>query len=166
MDPIQLPQLIQAPDGTEVINFSETLADLETLTPVKGWIKMTHQGSYLDVSTQADTIVTLTCDRCLQHYNHRLAVETSETIWFRSKSDDDLCEPGTDIEVPLEELVETLVADGTFHPRDWLYQHLCLALPLRQLCEEDCGGIELPPEHESVSRDHRWAALESLKNQL
>lgn len=165
MDPIQLPQLVQSPDCTEVINFSESLADLETLTPVKGWIKVTHQGSYLDVSTQADTIVTLTCDRCLQNYNYRLAIEASEMIWFQAKSDDELYEPGTEIEVPLEELVETLVPDGAFHPDIWLYEHLCLELPQRKLCAEDCDGIALPAEPASAI-DHRWAALESLKNQL
>ena len=166
MDPIHLPQLIQSPDCTEVINFSESVAGLETLTPVKGWIKVTHQGSYLDVSTQADTIVTLVCDRCLQQYNHRLSIEASEMIWFQSTPDDELYEPGVEIEVPMEELVETLPPEGTFDPESWLYEHLCLELPQRKLCEENCEGISIPSQSASLVTDRRWAALESLKNQL
>ena len=170
MEPIFLPQLLKAADGTEVINFSETLTDLETLTPVKGWIKVVHQGSYLDVSTQADTIVTLCCDRCLQQYNHRLSIEASEMIWFKDKAAEETYEPNTEIEVALEDLVESLVPDGTFDPAEWLYQHLCLELPQRKLCDQDCSGIEIPDQgskdHAQKPVDNRWAALESLKKQL
>lgn len=168
MDTIYLPQLLKAPDCTEVLNFSENFANLKTLTPVKGWIKVTHQGTYLDVSSQADTIVTLTCDRCLRQYNHRLSVEASEMIWFQSKSDHEMYEPGTEIEVALEDLVETLVPDGNFEPEEWLYEHLCLALPQRKLCDENCEGIALPKsaDLDQTPIDHRWAALESLKQQL
>ena len=168
MEPIFLPQLLKAPDGTEVINFSENLADLETLTPVKGWIKVTHQGAYLEVSTQADTIVTLACDRCLQQYNHRLSIETSEMLWFRDQSQEETYEPNTEIEVALEDLVESLVPDGTFDPKEWLYQHLCLAHPQRKLCDADCPGIDVSDSQNKTSQpvDNRWAALESLRNQL
>ena len=169
MDKIHLPQLLNAPDCTEVLNFSENITDLETLTPVKGWIKLIHQGAYLDVSAQADTIVTLPCDRCLQQYNHRLTVKASEMIWFQSKSDDELYEPGTEIEVALEDLVETLFPDGDFEPEAWLYEHLCLALPQRKLCDQNCAGIDIPEDvnvSPNATIDHRWAALESLKQQL
>ena len=168
MDVIHLPQLLKAPDCTEVLNFSDNISELETLTPVKGWMKLIHQGAYLDVSASADTIVTLCCDRCLQQYNHRLTIEASEMIWFQTKSDEELYEPGTEIEVALEDLVETLEPDGDFEPEAWIYEHLCLALPQRKLCDQNCGGIEIPNDasHSKQATDHRWAALEALKNQL
>lgn len=167
MDTIHLPQLLTAPDCTEVLNFNENLANLETLTPVKGWIKVVHQGAYLEVSAHADTIVTLTCDRCLQQYNHRLSVDEAEMIWFQSKSDDEAYIPGTEIEVPLEDLVETLRPDGNFESEAWLYEQLCLSLPQRQLCDSNCAGIDIPDQLPTSSiTDHRWAALESLKHQL
>ena len=70
---IHIPDLLQKPDATAEIEFEETLPDLTTLMPVRGRIRIAHQGTYLEVSGQVNTIVTLTCDRCLQQYNHRLS---------------------------------------------------------------------------------------------
>ena len=50
---------------------------------MKGTLKVIHQGDYLQVKIKADTIITLTCDRCLQQYNHRLLINTEELIWLR-----------------------------------------------------------------------------------
>ena len=41
-----------------------------------------HGGTFLEILAQAETIVTLTCDRCLQNYNYRLSIDTSEIIWL------------------------------------------------------------------------------------
>jgi uncharacterized protein len=115
---------------------------------------------------KAETIVTLTCHRCLQQYNHRLSVETSEIIWLslsaQEMNPDHLAE-----EVALEDLVETVSPQGYFDPQDWIYQQLCLALPLRQLCSGDCQ----PPQATQTEKndeiiDGRWAALKALKQQF
>ena len=167
MEPIYLPQLAKAPEGTESLQVREFLPDLETLTPVQGWVKVVHRGDYLDVSTDVQTIVTLGCDRCLQQYNHRLSVVTSEFIWFESPQSAPVYEPGIEIEVPLEELVESLPPDGYFDVRTWLYEQLCLEVPLQKLCDKDCPGIPLRTDQANAETvDHRWAALQSLKNQL
>jgi len=62
-------------------------------------------------------------------------------------------------------LEEHLPADGQLDVIDLVYQHLCLALPFRRLCAQDCAGISESPvstEH----RDHRWNALARLRQQL
>lgn len=168
MDAIYLPQLAKAPDQTECLQVKESLSDLETLTPVQGWLKAVHRGDYLEISTDVNTIVTLGCDRCLQHYNHRLSIQVSELIWFESAQSAPVYDPGAEIEVPLEELIETLDPEGYFDPSSWLYEQLCLEIPLQKLCDTNCEGIVLKPEDSdaNISIDHRWAALESLKNQL
>ena len=82
MDAIFIPQLTKAPERTEEIQVQEFLPGLETLTPVRGVIQVKHQGNYLEVSSQAETIVTCTCNRCLQQYNHRLVLNAQEVIWL------------------------------------------------------------------------------------
>jgi uncharacterized protein len=72
-----------------------------------------------------------------------------------------------DVEINVEDLVETLSPQGDFDPADWLYQQLCLQTPLRQLCEGPCE----PPQSSTTTPsdnpiDSRWAALEALKHQL
>ncbi len=169
MESIYLPQLAKAIDGTQSLQVKEFIPDLETLTPVQGWVKVVHQGDYLDVSSEVQTIVTLGCDRCLQQYNHRLSVKTSELIWFESSQSTATYEPGTEIEVALDDLIETIAPDGYFDVSLWLYEQLCLERPLQTLCDVNCVGIEIcrdeqNPDTETI--DHRWAALESIKHQL
>ncbi|NEQ32647.1 MAG: DUF177 domain-containing protein [Leptolyngbya sp. SIO4C5] len=164
MEAIYIPQLTKAPDRTLTLSFREHFEELETLTPVKGELQVTHHGNFLEVQAQAEAIKTLTCHRCLQNYNHRLEVEASELVWLEETADEVWA---VEREVPLEDLVETLSPHGYFYPSEWLYQQLCLAMPQRQLCDRACEGIVLSPGlSEAASSDHRWAALAALKQQL
>ena len=166
MKAIYIPQLAKAPEQTEVIQVQEFIPGLETLMPVRGRLVVKHQGNYLEVFAQAEAIVTLTCDRCLQQYNHRLSVNTSELIWLEEAAG----QPDAGFlerETPLEELVELLPPEGYFQPDGWLYEQLCLALPLQQLCDNECAGVTLTgTEGSQPSSDKRWGALEALKRQL
>ncbi|AFZ21546.1 YceD family protein [Allocoleopsis franciscana] len=167
MEAIHIPWLLKLPEQTEVIQVKECIAGLETLTPVRGRMQVTHQGNYLEVSAQAETIITLTCDRCLQQYNHRLQVDASEMVWL-DESADQPDEGPLERETALEDLVETLPPQGYFQPDVWLYEQLCLATPPRQLCDSDCPGIQIN-DHEPGSAaltDQRWQALANLKKQL
>lgn len=168
MEPIYIPQLLRAVEQTETIEVQEYLPDLETLTPVQGQVQVTHRGNYLEVFGKAETIITLTCDRCLQQYNHRLAIDTSELIWLEDTvnafDDTQLEREGT-----LEELVETLPPQGYFNPGEWLYEQICLEIPLRKLCDRLCPGIQISdslPATDEPQSDRRWASLEALKRQL
>ncbi len=166
MEAIHIPWLLKLPEQTQVIEVNECLAGLETLTPVRGRLQVTHQGNYLEVSAQAETIITLTCDRCLQQYNHRLTLETSELVWLEESAD----EPDYSLEreIPLEDLVETLPPQGDFQPDTWLYEQLCLASPQRRLCDQQCPGISITDigSASTTETDRRWDALEALKRQL
>lgn len=166
MEAIYIPQLLKAREQTEVIQVDEFLPDLETLTPVRGRIRVQHHGNYLEVSVQAETIITLNCHRCLQQYNHRLSVDTSEIIWLDPAADQPYEGP-LERELAIEDLVETLPPQGYFDPGEWLYQQLCLEIPQRQVCDALCAGIQsATPEISNQQVDHRWASLEALKKQL
>lgn len=166
---IYIPQLIHAPKQTECVEIKEHLPDLDTLTPVQGYVEVSHRGNFLEVKGKAEAIMTMTCDRCLQQFNARLAVKTSEFIWLREPVDE-WGERG-EVELSADELLESLPPNGYFEPETWLYEQLCLEIPPRKLCDAACPGIEVEeqPEAESVTPtaiDERWAALQSLKNQL
>jgi uncharacterized protein len=165
MEAIHIPWLLKLPEQTEVIQVNEFLADLETLTPLRGRLQVTHQGNYLEVSVQAETIITLTCDRCLQQYNHRLTLEASELVWLDESADQPDYGP-LERETTLEDLVETLPPQGDFQPTAWLYEQLCLAIPPRKLCDQQCPGIQITDNASASPTDRRWDALEALKRQL
>ncbi|MDV3352310.1 DUF177 domain-containing protein [Leptolyngbyaceae cyanobacterium CCMR0082] len=166
MQRIYIPHLIKDPSKTRIIEVDDYLSDLETLTPVKGRIQIQHRGNFLEVSAQAETIATLTCHRCLQNYNARIQVDTSEFIWLQELQPESYAE---EVEVSLDDLVETLPPQGHFEPAKWLYEQLCLAMPQRQLCDQSCEGIPNPvasSDDASAETDQRWAALSALKQQL
>lgn len=166
MEPIYIPRLTKLKDGSETVEFKELMPDLETLTPVQGAVRVTHKGNFLEASVQADTIITLCCDRCLQQYNHRLSVETTEFLWLTDgEAAIDPEDIPLDEDLIIEEMVETLPKDGYFDVGNWVYEQLCLELPQRKLCSADCGGIPLAA-NQTEQTDARWSALEALRGQL
>jgi uncharacterized protein len=171
MEPLYIPQLANRPERTLEIIVDRLIPEFETLTPIRGKIVVKHGGTFLDVSAQTETIVTLTCDRCLQQYNHRLLLDTKEIIWLEAESTEPQ-RPGMDIKTDPEDLIDSLPPDGHFAPDVWLYEQLCLSLPLRQLCNRDCAGIApvksapVPEPVEAKQLDSRWGILENLKQKL
>ena len=161
MEAIYIPQLLKAPQKTEDIQLQEFVAGLKTLTPIRGRMVVTHGGSYLEVAATAETIVTLICDRCLQQYNHRLGIDTSELIWLAQTDEQNI---PLEREVKWEDLSETLDPNGYFQPDVWLYEQLSLAMPMRQLCSQDCQKPAVAVEQPTT--DSRWQTLAVLKNQL
>jgi uncharacterized protein len=100
----------------------------------------------------------------LQQYNHRLVLNTQEVIWLDETANQTEDLP-LEMEVAVEDLLETLPPDGHFDPGEWLYQQMCLALPQRQLCNVNCPGI-LNAAVSEPPTDSRWALLDALKKQL
>ncbi len=162
MEPIYIPRLLTAPKKSETLEVKTFLSGLDTLTPVRGTMMVTHYGDYLQVSANAETIKTLICDRSLQQYNQRLTVDTSELIWLQSEWVDG--EPQGEKEVAPEELTESLPAQGYFDPETWLYEQFSLQLPMRQLSGESATGEY--DYHDPPMVDQRWAALAALKEKL
>lgn len=167
MEAIYIPQLARSPEQTETVAVNDYLPDLETLTPVQGEVRVSHRGNYLEVAGTAEAIVTLCCDRCLQQYNHRIVVDTSELIWLEKAEVNDPETTSLEREVAFDDLVETLDPDGYFQPLTWLYEQFCLEIPPRQLCDPRCKGIQVKPEaNQSNPIDRRWGSLELFKENL
>jgi uncharacterized protein len=166
MEPIHIPQLLKAPAKKEEIKFQEFIPNIETLTPVKGVIVVTHGGNYLEVFGQAETIITLTCDRCLQNYNYRLSLDTSELIWLEETPGIAEIAPSLERDFAQEDLSERLPMKGYFYPDSWLYEQLCLSMPLRQLCNKNCQVVSPNSSDCETIIDSRWASLAALKRNL
>ncbi|MEM9451251.1 MAG: YceD family protein [Cyanobacteria bacterium P01_E01_bin.6] len=167
MDKIYIPQILRAPDHTESLRVNQSVRGFQSLTPVQGNVTVAHGGQYLEVTASVETITTLTCDRCLQNYNHRLTVNASELIWLDHLPNVD--EDMIDEDLIADDLVETIPSTGYFEPETWLYEYLCLSLPQQKLCDEDCAGIQLdtdnPSPEDAAIVDSRWGALAALKRQ-
>lgn len=162
---IYIPQLLKMPEQKLEIILDDQISGWETLTPVTGTLNIIHRGNFLQVELSAETILTLTCDRCLQRYNHRLVVNNSEIIWLNQELNQEVNLP-LEREITEEDLDETLPEDGYFVIEDWIYEQLSLAMPLRQLCGKNCQApAENQDQDEEQNRvDNRWSSLASLKS--
>ncbi len=165
MQAIYIPHLLNAPNRTQTLLFDDFIPELESLTPFRGKMTVRHGGTFLEVGVKGETIITLTCDRCLQQYNRRLGLDTSEIIWLDKDAELPQNYP-QEREVSLEDLSETLSPDGHFDPQGWLYEQLSLAVPLRKLCGKDCQPPTIKTKENKPIIDSRWSGLEALKRQL
>ena len=141
--------------------FSTPLADLDSLTPVTGSVDAHHCGTYLAVSGLAETTITLTCDHCLRTFQHRLTADGSERIWLQTAD----CSLPVTARLPLHDLVETLDPGDCFDPGQWIYEQLCLQLPMRKRCGPGCPGVPKGPHAHGapVLLDPRWQALATMR---
>jgi uncharacterized protein len=157
MEKLYIPSIAKAANRIKVLDFKQEIPDLATLTPPQGQITIQHCGNYLSVKAQAWAIVTLTCDRTLRQFNHRLVVDTTELIWLADdpdSADDDLS--------------ETLPPNGYFDPVTWLYEQFCLAMPFPQIAPDAPARVDmaLPHDANTPQVDSRWSNLINLRSQL
>jgi uncharacterized protein len=147
----------------------QPISGLDSLTPVRGSLRILHHGGVLDLETRVDTIVTLRCDRCLNHFNHSLRAEAHELLELAPEPADALpsSAAGTNLNpadlVPSgDDLDDRLDPQGLFDPELWLFEQLSLRLPLVSRCGSDCVG---PATWSSsgAGQDPRWAALARLQ---
>lgn len=160
---IYIPHLLRLPGSSQIIPVDQAIANFASLTPVRGQLRVRHGGTFLEVGAEAETIVTLHCDRCAQGYNQKLCLQTKELLWLQRESEE---AKATERELTWDDLSEALPPDGHFDGETWLYEQLNLALPLKNLCGKDCQP-PLPGEEDGEPTiDQRWAALANLKQQL
>lgn len=175
--PIPLPQLLQR-GGELELTVLQPLAELEDAEPVRGWIRLRHHGSALEVEGEAHTLLGCRCDRCLSPFqlplrakvHERLALDASGSKPAEGSAMDALVCSGwldddgsLDLEVGLgEDPQERLDSQGVFDPEHWLFEQLSLQRPLVYHCGPDCPG---PARWSSSSDapDRRWQALRQLR---
>ena len=158
--PLPIPELRALPEGKHW-QVDQPIADLSSLTPVRGDLRIVHHGTAIEVSATVDTIVTLTCARCLHDFNAPIHADVRELLEF---SGEPSRHPEGSAEALADDQDERIDPRGNFDPERWLFEHLSLRLPLVNRCGDDCPG---PPCWSSspTEADPRWAALRSLSPQ-
>ena len=156
--PLPLQELRALAEGV-CWQVDQPIAHLSSLTPVRGSLQALLHGHVLELRGQAETILTLCCDRCLQDFNHPLKMEAQEMLELRGTGEEEAALEPT----PLgEDLDDRLDPGGTFDPERWIFEQLSLQLPLVNRCGDDCPG---PARWSSdpEDTDPRWGALRALR---
>jgi uncharacterized protein len=171
LQPVPLQELRLLAEGRRW-QVDQPLRELESLTPVRGELTAVHRGTILELSGEASTIITLRCDRCLQHFNHPLSFRHQEVVWLGERAREAgiaaeiVLEGGSEVlELDPDGLCESLDPGGAFDPEHWLFEQLSLQLPLVNRCGSDCPGPDLQSRETAPEPiDPRWAALKKLQS--
>ena len=154
LQPVPLQEL-RLLDAGRIWAVQQQIGGLESLTPVRGYVQVLHHGGVLEVRGEAETIVTLCCARCLQHFNHSLSASAQELLEIDSSM------AAETMGLASAECDDRLDPLGLFDPQRWIFEQLSLQLPLVNRCGSDCPGPDCWSSDASEG-DPRWAALRHL----
>lgn len=164
---INVSQLFKEPIGsTRQHEIVETIDIDGGSCEIQGKIKLVRTDRGILVKGTLQTVIEVTCGRCLSFFNCPLALNIEEEYF-----------PTTDIvsgaALPLPEeagyftIDELYVLDLT----EAIHQYIMLATPMKPLCREDCAGICPTCGHNlnqgpcgclSQEADLRWSELNKL----
>ena len=160
LQPVPLQDLRLLAEGRHW-QVDQSLSELESLTPVRGELTAVHRGNILELNGEASTIVTLRCDRCLQHFNHPLRASNQELLWIGEPAPIPSDSMAIEGEADDSGLMEQLDPRGNFDPEHWVFEQLNLLLPIGNHCGQDCPG-PATWSSDGDGIDSRWSALQGL----
>ena len=121
---------------------------------------------------RVSTIVTLRCDRCLNHFNQAFEAEAHELLELVGSHASPAPSSGTglpggpidptELLPAADDLDDRLDPEGVFDPERWLFEQLSLRLPLVNRCGPGCEG-PITWSSPETGGDPRWAALRRLQ---
>ncbi len=165
---ISIEELKSLPQQRLNTGFKETLAGLSAVKPVIGDLQIVLGSWGVQVSGRVQTLLKLTCHRCLRAYFQSLAVDIDERLVH------DLVdrEGRRERELLRDDFVEVIPADGVLDISDIVYQAVTLATPTFCLCGAECPGppladsagnkISLGRDKPGSREDPRWKNLKTL----
>ncbi|APD47427.1 DUF177 domain-containing protein [Synechococcus sp. CS-602] len=159
--PLQELRLLQAGAHWAL---DQHLAEIETLSPVRGELRALWMGDGLQLNGEASATISLRCDRCLADYDHPLHFRCQELIALGTDGDEVLEPDASTPESLAQQLLnfsgsgagdldssglwpietdspsECLDPLGLFDPGHWIFEQLHLQLPCRNDCGAACPG--------------------------
>ncbi len=162
LKPVPLQELKHLEQGRHW-QINQPIGGLTSLTLVRGQLHASHRGNVLEVEGEADTIVTLCCDRCLQHFNLPLQASSRELLWIGDPAHDPSDLVALEGEGDDSGLMEQLDPRGSFDPEHWIFEQLNLQLPIVNHCGSECPG-PATWSSDGSGGDPRWSALRDLRS--
>lgn len=133
---ISLDELRTYPQHKAIVDFKESIDELSAVKPVLGEISISLNESGVRVSGKVQTLLKLSCHRCLRSYFHIMVVELDERFVYAS-----LLETPRERELRGDDFVEVIPKDGIIDISDVIRQALTLATPTYCLCGDECPGL-------------------------
>lgn len=125
------------------MSFKESIDDLNAVKPVLGELTASASSTGIRVTGSVQTLLKLTCHRCLRPYFLSLNIPVEEFIVENGSKEEPERSP-REKELTADDFVEVLSEDGILDITDLVYQAVTLATPVSCFCGEDCPGPAFP----------------------
>ncbi|MCA1632804.1 MAG: DUF177 domain-containing protein [Acidobacteria bacterium] len=154
--------------GPDELSLEDEYALLKGETHVSG--RARRKRDEVSVSGEIKATVEVACDRCAGPVATALEVEFNAAFIPRERA----AGVTENVELQEEDLALSYYEDGAVDVDELVREQILLALPLRQLCREECRGLcptcgkDLNVGQCSCRQrevDPRWAALADLKRE-
>jgi uncharacterized protein len=169
---INVAQLLREPIGSVRDYEIEKVMDITgdgVSRPVKGHVRLMRTNRSLLVKGTINTVVELTCSRCLGQFECPLKLNIEEEYYPTTDVN-----TGAPLPVPDEPGSFTIDENHILDLTEAVRQYALLAIPMKPLCKEDCAGLcpicgknlnQGPCGCPPPERDLRWAELSRLKKE-
>ncbi len=174
-------QLLQSPTGAvRRYAIDEPASEVQVLLrednisvegPLHGDVTFMRSTDGILVMGHLDLTVALVCDRCLETFQHAIALDLEET--FRPTID--IRTGATLPRVQGEETATLISAQHILDLSEVVRQGILLAAPMHPVCRLECVGLcpqcgqnlnEGPCDCKTETIDPRWAKLQALLNEM
>ena len=126
---------------------------------IKAELDLKSLGDFIAVFGHASGKIKLTCDRCLNEYEHNLDIDIEETYAKKSLQD----EYGQELELKNGQFVTDLNGEEEIDIYDLLYQSVILALPNKKVCGINCNEDMFVSDEKLEVHDDRMDVFKSIK---
>lgn len=153
--------------GAGALDLADERARLTGETQVSG--RASRQREQVKLQGEITTTVEINCDRCLAPIS--VPIETAFDVNYVAAEVDAVTEEATELQP--EDLSVSIYEGDAIDLDELTREQVLLALPVRQLCREECQGLcpncgaernTQPCACEEREVDPRWAALAALKD--
>jgi len=172
---ISIDELRNLPQQKIILQFRESIEDCNAVKPVLGDLTATANSIGIRLAGNLQTLLKLTCHRCLRPYFYSLSLHIDESF-VESNAELEDKSNSRDRELLADDFVEELPDDGILDITDVVYQAVTLATPVTCLCGDDCPGPAFPgsetksgslaedkePKRPDDRIDPRWKNLKTL----
>jgi uncharacterized protein len=129
------------PNAFAVLTEMEKEGQCEFLSPIRADLRVQRFGDIVEVEGNIDTLVQLTCGRCLKNFQNRLNSSFSLTYKHGVPDTEAVGTQQEEIELTEEDMGLIYYQGEEIDLQNEIQEQVVMALPLRALCKTDCKGL-------------------------
>jgi len=158
---ILIDDVENAPGKKLLIEFNDNIEGINSKTPIKASLDVISLGEFIEITGEAQCVVVLECDLCLEKYEYEVDIEINELFAKNALQE----EYAQETELKDGQFVTDLRGSNSIDITDLLYQSVILDFPNKKVCGIKCkgGDIFIRDDNFGQEADPRMAVFKDIK---